>query len=602
MIAAQLSRSVGRPLARAIGELVGGGFSPVSLFAANEPGYVYDLNDMTTLFKDTAGTQPVTAAGDPVALRLGKERGLALGPELVTNGDFSNGTTGWTGQGSVPPIAVVDGALVISEDGADGVSARAFQVVTTVVGRTYRLSLNVTAIAGRGQIAVNPTNQNIGGSIYNQVPLGTGTTRAITVVFAATSTTTYIILDSGVTAAGTVTFDNVSVKELAGVHATQSDLTKRPLYSLLPANGVRNLANGSADVGNTTYWPADGIQNGISITKAGSGFDANGLPYVDYAVSGTASATSFVTAYIVANGRLSAAVGQQFTASLSVQRIGGTDPAGTSGVRAEVVGETSGLATNESAVSAITASTTETVISATRTLSVAGSVNVRCSATIRTDAGATVSYTVRIKALQFELGSVRTAYQFNYAATNIAEPPFSQVGALLYDGVDDFMVTPAVDFSGTDEVFLCHGVRKTSDAARGILVELGPSGSGRFLIDAPGPTPSTQRYRFVSAGSIASVIETANGAAPDTAVITGIGDISGDSVTMRRNGVQVATSAADQGTGNFANAVVTFGANGGTSLFFKGYEFSSICRGRTPTAAQIAQVEAWVNVRTAGAY
>jgi hypothetical protein len=48
-----------------------------------------------TLFQDTAGTTPVTTPGQTVALMLDKSKGLTLGPELVTNGDFSILTTDW---------------------------------------------------------------------------------------------------------------------------------------------------------------------------------------------------------------------------------------------------------------------------------------------------------------------------------------------------------------------------------------------------------------------------------------------------------------------------------------------------------------------------
>jgi len=47
--------------------LRGGGFNPAALFAASEPGLWLDPFDLSTLFQDTAGTQPVTAAGQSVA-------------------------------------------------------------------------------------------------------------------------------------------------------------------------------------------------------------------------------------------------------------------------------------------------------------------------------------------------------------------------------------------------------------------------------------------------------------------------------------------------------------------------------------------------------
>lgn len=43
-----------------------------SLFANNEQGFVYDPNDLTTMFQDAAGTVPVTGAGQPVGLILDK--------------------------------------------------------------------------------------------------------------------------------------------------------------------------------------------------------------------------------------------------------------------------------------------------------------------------------------------------------------------------------------------------------------------------------------------------------------------------------------------------------------------------------------------------
>lgn len=47
-------------------------FSPLSLFAAGERGVWYDPSDLSTLFQDSAGTTPVTAAGQPVGRMLDK--------------------------------------------------------------------------------------------------------------------------------------------------------------------------------------------------------------------------------------------------------------------------------------------------------------------------------------------------------------------------------------------------------------------------------------------------------------------------------------------------------------------------------------------------
>ena len=47
-------------------------FTPADLFTGSEAGVVYDVSDLSTLFQDSAGTTPVTTAGQPVGLMLDK--------------------------------------------------------------------------------------------------------------------------------------------------------------------------------------------------------------------------------------------------------------------------------------------------------------------------------------------------------------------------------------------------------------------------------------------------------------------------------------------------------------------------------------------------
>ena len=49
-----------------------GAFSPLRLFASGEEGAWYDPSDLSTLFQDSAGTTPVTTAGQPVGRMLDK--------------------------------------------------------------------------------------------------------------------------------------------------------------------------------------------------------------------------------------------------------------------------------------------------------------------------------------------------------------------------------------------------------------------------------------------------------------------------------------------------------------------------------------------------
>jgi len=55
-----------------LGAMRSGGFSPASLFAGGIAGAWYGPSDLSTLFQDSAGTTPVTTAGQPVGLMLDK--------------------------------------------------------------------------------------------------------------------------------------------------------------------------------------------------------------------------------------------------------------------------------------------------------------------------------------------------------------------------------------------------------------------------------------------------------------------------------------------------------------------------------------------------
>jgi hypothetical protein len=103
------------------------------LFSSNEPGFFYDFDDWSTLFQDTAGAQPVTAANQGVALALDKsgngnhatQATTAARPRTVIHPDggvrnlldrseeFDDAVWGKSGSISVTPNSVIapDGTL-----------------------------------------------------------------------------------------------------------------------------------------------------------------------------------------------------------------------------------------------------------------------------------------------------------------------------------------------------------------------------------------------------------------------------------------------------------------------------------------------------------
>ena len=174
---------------------------------------------------------------------------------------------------------------------------------------------------------------------------------------------------------------------------------------------------------------------------------------------------------------------------------------------------------------------------------------------------------------------------------------------LFFDGIDDSLATAAINFTSTDKMTVFAGVRKLSDAAVGVVVELSAdrnTNNGAFSLLAPGS--GADRYLWVSKGTLDAFTQAQTGVnAPITSVLVGVGNIVGDTSILRVNGNTVTTTLTDQGTGNYGNHALYIGRRGGTTLPFNGHLYSLIVRAAQSTGAQIASAESYVNSKT-GAY
>lgn len=231
----------------------------------------------------------------------------------------------------------------------------------------------------------------------------------------------------------------------------------------------------------------------------------------------------------------------------------------------------------------------------------AGTHSITCTAGTLT---ATVAGTVTQADLRLSLDSA-CPYQRVTIATDYAD-----IGAprrIKYDGIDDFLQTASVDFSATDKMTVWAGVQKLSDVADAQIVALSAdatTNNGSFDIRAPG-SGGAAKYQCISRGTLASIPFTSSATynAPHTSVVTLTANISGDSASLRVNGVQAASSSADQGTGNYGTYPIYFGARAGTSLRFSGEVFSpEVIRGAASTTAQIDMVERVINRNAGGIY
>lgn len=214
-------------------ELSGGSWSPTSLFAASEVGVWYDPSDLSTMFQDAYGSTPVTADGQSVGLILDKSKGLTLDSDLVTNGNFSNGTTGFTNvNGNTSGSSVISGEFNVVCGG--GGSGGFTQDITITQGTTYKVTVTARKIAGSGYTRVQLYD---GASFTNFIlqPVNINSV-AGAVVYTAyvtpklTSTLRlYLYADMSTTGG----FDDITVKALPGKHATQATAASR----LLSATG-----------------------------------------------------------------------------------------------------------------------------------------------------------------------------------------------------------------------------------------------------------------------------------------------------------------------------------------------------------------------------
>ena len=154
---------------------------------------------------DSAGTTAATV-DQPVGLVL--DAAGSVGVELVTNGDFSAGATGWAAEGGVAPFNVTVGGGVASFAGSTSF-VNFKNTFAATVGKTYLGSFSVVSRSAGG------CRLTVGGIA--------GTTRSAVGDYSeyvtATTTGIAIIQDTAGTFVGSI--DNISVREVTGIAASQ---------------------------------------------------------------------------------------------------------------------------------------------------------------------------------------------------------------------------------------------------------------------------------------------------------------------------------------------------------------------------------------------
>jgi hypothetical protein len=215
----------------------------------------------------------------------------------------------------------------------------------------------------------------------------------------------------------------------------------------------------------------------------------------------------------------------------------------------------------------------------------------------------TAGYGFYIWGAQLEQSATATAYQKVVSQYEVTEAGVQSASYLAFDGFDDSMVTGTIT-PGIDKAQVFAGVRKLSDAAAGIMMELSTNVNnfnGTVVLAAPHSSGSNS-YGMASRGTLIDNPSESGYPAPNTAVLSALSDIAAPSAILRVNRTTNFPSTTSQGTGNFLAYPLYIGRRGGTTLPYNGRIYSLITRfGANLTDGQITATESWVNSKT-GAY
>ena len=254
-------------------------WNPLSLWpdGIDSPGMWISPRTLTSEWQDYTGTTPVVTPGtvadssNPVGLAYDLRAGTpVLGPELVTNGDFSSGTTGWSVYGAT--LSVASGECTVTNNGVD--YGEVYKAISTTAGKTYRISATVRAGTAT-QVSLRAETSVTIGNLCDQLTTSTSNV-VLTSVFVAVGSSTIVGCANANTNNGTGIFDNISVREVPGNHMLQSTSAARPLMSAYDGQTL-----GPGNTYDATGFPIaqlyDGVDDGMATAAFSAGTLINGM-------------------------------------------------------------------------------------------------------------------------------------------------------------------------------------------------------------------------------------------------------------------------------------------------------------------------------------
>jgi hypothetical protein len=216
----------------------GAQFHPRQLFTGDALGFVNDPRVALSMYQDTAGLQQ-TLDGLPVGLMLSQHAPPC--EELVANGNFENGSAGWTLDAQ---WAVVNGKLVATGGGSGTLYAQTPVAVVPGLRYLFRYELEQFTLNGVG----TGLSSVFGFSSAAITLKNTVGTHGLAIV--ASTPAALSLFKSSTSTEGVAVFDNVSVCEVVGPVTQQSSGPSRPIFQPGPA---RIVFDGMDDAHVTTF-------------------------------------------------------------------------------------------------------------------------------------------------------------------------------------------------------------------------------------------------------------------------------------------------------------------------------------------------------------
>jgi len=555
-----------------------------------------------TLYQDTIGTIPVTTPGQAVALMLDKSRGLTLGAELVVNGTFDTNLTSWTT--TAPATATWNAGQVNLARNSGSSVQNLFQTLSLTTGRSYRVSITVTALSHSVSLFSTGGGAPIGASITAP--------GVYTFTYQWLSGDTGVYVGCGGSTTATATIDNISVRELPGNHATQGTIASRPTYGVVPQGGRRNLLTYSEQF-NDAVWSTENLltvspnstaaPDGTTTADTATPNTTSGIHQFLRSITVTPSTAYTSSVYVKPNGYTKIALVENNTTGAYAT----FDCTGSGSVLASGIGGSGAIVSVGNGWFRISLSMTTTAAQTTYRLDVRFLPDSYSTGAPSTSWAGNGTSGMFLWGAQLEQSATATPYQRVSTIYDVTEAGVPSCSYLFFDGGSDSMATGNIDFTATDKMTVFAGVRKNSDASIGIIAEMSATFDSAAGVFSTGASVGGANYASTIRGGTSSGTNGRTATtftAPISNVLAFQYDFAQaaavDENLVRVNGVvpTLSTPGGPAGAGNFGNYPLYIGARAGTSLFFNGNLFGLVVRGAASTTAQITATEAWLAPKT----